>query len=53
MVLRRVGYAVGSQLLRRSVSRWVPVALIDFYKVVRESEREEVRGVGKFYSHSI
>ena len=40
MVLRRVGYTVGSQLLRRSVSRWVPVALIDFYKVVRERERE-------------
>ena len=40
MVLRRVGYTVGSQLLRRRVSRWVPVALIDFYKVVRERERE-------------
>ena len=39
MVLRRVGYAVGSQLLRRSVSRWVPVALIDFLQG-RERERE-------------
>ena len=47
MVLRRGGYTVGSQLLRRSVSSWVPVALIDFYKVVREREREN-EGRGEF-----
>ena len=54
MMLRRVGYTAGSQLLRRSVSRWIPVALIDFLQGrEREREREEMRGGGNFYSHNI